>query len=157
MASITRVFMGIVLVGLPILASANSDHIQGNVTDHYTTTHQRVPVSQIKCTTTRVPVYANHTRPQTPNFGEIIVGAAIGSAVGNAISEKDGVGTLGGIVGAHSAMKNGTGRDQVIVGYENVEQCKPTTAYRTESTRSYSHSTLEFWLDGRMHRIRFQR
>jgi hypothetical protein len=154
-----RIHIGLLTVILtsPCVAGENSEYVDSHVIDHFSTTTQRVPVTQTECTVNRVPIYAQSRQPSSPNFGEIVVGAAIGSAVGNAISDKDGVGTLGGIVGAHTAMKNQASEQRVIVGYENVEDCKPVTSYRSESIQSYSHSIIEFQVDGRTHRLRFQR
>ena len=143
------------LLALTTSPSVSASTISATVQDHFRTTTRSVPVTTESCFVERVPVYAS-SHSNEPNLDQIIIGTAIGSAVGNAISNKDGVGTLGGIVGAHTALKNGSSR-QEIVGYREQEKCEPRTSYNNERIREYSHSTLEFWLDGQRHSVRFTR
>ena len=148
---ITKVLVSTFLVGsaLPVAA----DSISGSVTDHYDYVVKRYPVSTEQCRVERVPVYAN-SQPD-PSLGELVIGTAIGSAVGNVLSDRHGAGTLGGIIGANAALsKRG---EQSVIGYQENERCDPVTRYESERVSQYSHSTISFWHEGRRYDLKFKK
>jgi hypothetical protein len=133
-----------------------SEYIDGRIQDHYSQRVRQVPVVETVCRIEKVPVYASATpRSRESRFGDLMVGAAIGSAIGNAISDKPGVGTLGGIIGANSAHQSQP--EPEVIGYENKEVCKDTTAYSQQTTEEYSHSTVTFTLNNKRYTLRFNR
>lgn len=143
---------------LPIVVFVVTPHavaadITGVVTDHFDYVTQRLPTTTQECFIRQVPIYSEHSSDR--QFGDMVMGAVIGSAIGNAISDKDGVGTLGGVIGAHQASKNRSGEQ--IIGYRDETVCEPKTVNEQRHQRIYSHSTVEFWLDGRRYRIRFDK
>ena len=146
---------------LIILAVFNSnalaDQVVGEIEDKYVTKVRKTPVTTQECSLHRVPVYSEAKPNKDAAFGNMILGAAIGSAIGNEISDGKGVGTIGGIIGAKIASDNSQGSDREVVAYSEEERCKLVKRYEEERIEEYSHSYVTFELNGRRHRVRFTR
>ena len=153
-----------ILIGLVvalIVNSASGDNLTADVNDYYDYVTEAKPTQSRECYIEQVPIYSSRSqRSETDDsrLGSIILGTAVGSAIGNAISDKHGAGTIGGIIGANEALKRESSGDrQEITGYRQVETCKPVTIRESRQVRRYSHSVITFWLDGKRFEVPFQR
>ena len=136
--------------------NATADQVVAEIEDKYSTKVRNIPVTTEQCRTVNVPIYAG-TAAKKDQFGEMVLGAAIGSVIGNEISDDKGVGTIGGIIGAKIASDNAQSNDQEIVAYSEEERCETIRSYEKEYVENYSHSYITFELDGRRYRARFIR
>lgn len=150
-----------VMFALLLVNDAVADNVSASVQDQYKYVTETRPVESTECHIEQVPVYAS--RPSDSDtgggqLGKVIIGTVIGSAIGNAISDKHGAGTVGGIIGANEALKESHSRDsREIVGYREIESCKPVRTRESRLVQKYSHSVITFWLDGRRYEVPFQR
>jgi len=142
-----------VLSSTPVLAET----VNAKVEDHYRTVVREIPSTERICETVEVPIYGN-VRGQA-STGDTVLGAIIGGAIGNQVgggSGKDAATVLGAIVGADIANKRG-GRQQVITGYRQQQQCYNETTYSRVEEEVYSHSTIQFKKDGQWVTLEFYR
>ena len=135
---------------------AVADRIVGKIEDKYVTKVRNIPVTTEQCELVRVPIYADSEKKED-QFGEMILGAAIGSVIGNKISDGDGVGTIGGIIGARIAADSSQANSREIIAYSDEERCEMVRSYEKEYVEDYSHSYITFELDGRRYRVKFTR
>jgi len=142
-----------VLSSTPVLAET----VNAKVEDHYRTVVREIPSTERICETVEVPIYGN-VRGQA-STGDTVLGAIIGGAIGNQVgggSGKDAATVLGAIVGADIANKRG-GRQQIITGYRQQQQCYNETNYSRVEEEVYSHSTIQFKKDGQWVTLEFYR
>ena len=139
-----------------VSASVSADQVVGEIEDKYVTKVRNIPVTTEQCKMVRLPIYAGSENKQD-QFGNMILGAAIGSVIGNEISDGKGVGTIGVIVGAKIAAENSQSSSREIVAYSEEERCETVRTYEKEYVENYSHSYITFELDGRRYRARFTR
>lgn len=135
---------GIILTAILFAQSAFAHHtsksvqtVRGIVTQSYelpaTTTTIQQPVKS--CEIVNVPIYG---KSGTASTGEVLGGAIIGGILGNQVgggSGKDAATILGAIIGADVANKKG-GKNDTIVGYKQVENCK--TVYQEQVIKNPS-------------------
>lgn len=140
-----------------VSSNALADRVVGQVEDKYVTKIRKTPLTTQECSLHRVPVYGEVKPNKDAAFGNMILGAAIGSAIGNEISDGKGVGTIGGILGAKIASDNSQMSDREVVAYSEEERCELVKRFEEERIEVYSHSYLTFELNGRQHRVRFTR
>ena len=140
-----------------VCSNVRADQVIGEIEDKYVTKVRTTPVTTQECSLYRVPVYGAAKPNQDQAFGNMILGAAIGSAIGNEISDGKGVGTIGGIIGAKIASDNSHGNDSEVVAYSEQERCELVKRFKEERIEEYSHSYVTFELNGRRHRVRFTR
>ena len=136
---------------LPIAAQAQTHQINATVTDTWVTTQKRIPIRTQVCEQIQVPVY----QESKPDGGAVILGAIIGNAIGRAAGVSGGqtAGTvIGGIAGAEISKNN-----QKIDRFETRHQCKFETTYQDQTTEEYGYSTVEFYHNGRLQRLRFKK
>ena len=142
-----------VLSSTPVLAET----VNAKVEDHYRTVVREIPSTERVCETVEVPIYGS-VRGQA-STGDTVLGAIIGGAIGNQVgggSGKDAATVLGAIVGADIANKRG-GRQQVITGYRQQQQCYNETTYSRVEEEVYSNSTIQFKKDGQWVTLEFYR
>jgi len=135
---------------------AIADQVVGKIEDRYETKVRNIPVTTEQCRLVRVPIYAG-SGDKRDKFGDMVLGAAIGSVIGNKISDGDGAGTIGGIIGARIATDNSQSSGREIIAYSDEERCELVRAYEKKYVENYSHSYITFELDGRRYRARFTR
>lgn len=95
-----------VIILAVVSSNALADRVVGQVEDKYVTKIRKTPLTTQECSLHRVPVYGEVKPNKDAAFGNMILGAAIGSAIGNEISDGKGVGTIGGMLGAKIASDN---------------------------------------------------
>lgn len=142
-----------VLSSTPVLAET----VNAKVEDHYRTVVREIPSTERVCETVEVPIYGS-VQGQA-STGDTVLGAIIGGAIGNQVGGgrgKDAATVLGAIVGADIANKRG-GRQQVITGYRQQQQCYNETTYSRVEEEVYSHSTIQFKKDGQWVTLEFYR
>ena len=128
---------------LSSLAFAQRIVVTGTVTQvvpNYQTVEQRIPREE--CRLVEVPV--TKKLQGSDDVLSFIVGAAIGSAVGNQVSGDKGAGTVGAIVGgalANEHQKKHKSTEE-IVGYRQINQC--STVYASKSTTIVKDYTVTY-------------
>lgn len=146
-----------IAVGASFLSGvAFGSSVNGNVTDVYRDVIRSEPHTVTVCEDVRVPV--TKKEKGSDDLVSFIVGAAIGSAVGNQVNSNNGSGTIGAIVGGALANEHQKkqGSEQVI-GYRTEQVCQQQTQYTKVSQQVYSHSTITFTDDGKTYTVRFTR
>ena len=113
------------------------------VKDHDKAVIKRVPYHVEVCSERKV---------SGDKTGDAVMGAIIGGLIGNNITKDlpDG-GTAGAIIGGLLGHQNSTAND----GTKLV--CNKTTRYKESMETIYSHSTIEFWHEGKQYSLRFQK
>jgi|TARA_B110000977_G_scaffold169476_1_gene219474 uncharacterized protein YcfJ len=137
---------------------AFAERVNGDTEDIYQTIEKQIPSTQNVCQTVDVPIYGNVGGKES-STADVLAGAIFGGLLGNAVGGgkgKDATTLLGAIAGADIANKKGKGK-QGIVGYKQQQQCQQNTTYAVQRSEVYSHSYVTFYLDGRKHRVRFNR
>jgi len=141
-----------------IALSSEAASVKGKVTDHYTTTYDRVKTTQRRCWNEQVPVYG-YREQQGDAAGGALLGMIIGGAVGKGLTGKgDGAAAgaiVGGIIGADQGAK--TRQKKVVIGYEEQKKCADEVIWVDQPQQVYSHSSVTFWLDGSKITLRFNR
>ena len=117
--------------------------VSGDVTDSYKQVIDRTPYSVEVCTDVNV---------SGDKTGDMLRGAIIGGIIGNNVTKNipDG-GKAGAIIGGlfgHSTS-NATGGVQ--------RRCTVETRYNEEYREVYSHSNIQFTLNGKTYRVRFNK
>ena len=84
--------------------------------------------------------------------GDALMGAIIGGIIGNNVTKNlpDG-GTAGAIIGGMLGHQNSDAKG----GTQRV--CREETRYTESQERVYSHSTISFLYNGKIHKVRFQK
>jgi len=119
-----------------IAASNASAQAQNNIQDHYKEVIVQKPYTVEVCT-------QGNGKSKISNFLE---GAIIGGIIGNNIPGESGGGALGAIVGgALNAESN------------DSPQCRTETRYEEERKTIYSHSTINFYHDGKSYTLKFNK
>jgi uncharacterized protein YcfJ len=113
-----------------------------DITDHYKDVIMKKPYQVEVCTDRAV---------SGDRSGDMIKGAILGGILGNNIKgEKDG-GLAGAVIGGMLGHSNSTATGGTR------RSCSVETRYEEERQRVYSHSTIVFTYQGRMHSVRFQK
>ena len=112
------------------------------ITDHTKTVINQTPYNVEVCKD--VSVSGDKT-------GDTLKGAIIGGLIGNNIKGEENGGAIGAVIGgmlghANSDSTGGTRR-----------QCTVETRYKEERTLIYSHSTIEFYYDGKKYTLSFKK
>ena len=113
------------------VAFSNQVMVTGTVTqviENYRTLEINHPRQE--CRTVEVPVVKQ--KQAGDNIGTFVLGAIIGSAIGNAATDGNGAGTAGAILGGTIANEHQKKHNtqQEVVGYRQVQQCN--TVYDKE-------------------------
>ena len=116
--------------------------IASDVRDVFKTQTVQIPHTQRVCN----DVYNGGDRT-----GDTLKGAIIGGIIGNNIKgERDG-GAIGAIIGGMLGHQNSDAKG----GTRRV--CREETRYTESQERVYSHSTISFLYNGKIHKVRFQK
>ena len=110
-----------------------------NVIPNYKTISTQHPRQE--CRIVEVPVTSQ--RDNGDNLGAFVIGAIVGSAIGNAATEGNGAGTAGAILGgaiANEHQKKHNSRE--VVEYRRVNQC--STVYDTEERVVVGSYTVQY-------------
>jgi len=143
-----------VMLCLPGLASANQTTVKTvigyvNSVEVLTSTYiRKTPVEERVCEVEEVPIYAG--QEENDGLGGLIIGGLIGSAVGNAASDKHGVGTIGAVTGAligHDQAKKNAKKGK-IVGYKQQDVCNIRQVVREERIEEITGYRLSVNVDG---------
>jgi outer membrane lipoprotein SlyB len=153
-----NILIGTVITSVLLASSASAQNVNGNTEDVYKTIETQTPRTQNVCQTVDVPIYGTVGGKES-STADVLAGAIFGGLLGNAVGGgkgKDATTLLGAIAGADIANKKGKGK-QGIVGYNKQQQCQQNTTYTVQTSEVYSHSYVTFYLDGKKHRVRFNR
>ena len=137
----------LIIMGLIIVTSCNvfPAIAQSNVKiqDHYKNVIMQLPK--------RVEVCYDKT-VSGDKTGDALMGAIIGGIIGNNVTKDlpDG-GTAGAIIGGMLGHQNSDAKG----GTRRV--CREETRYTESQERVYSHSTISFLYNGKIHKVRFQK
>lgn len=149
------VFVTALVAALP---AYSSEVVSAKVYDRYAVVSAKVPYNTTECSTVDVPVYAESSTPGNAAEGAL-VGMIIGGILGKGITGNDDAAAagavMGGLIGADKGAKPKT--SQRIIGYTTEQRCQEVTRTRTEDQRVYTHSFIEFELDGKIYSVTFQR
>ena len=162
---IIAVTVGLILVAVIGRAdSLNTPNIPkgfntGKIIDHYESISDLVEIKNsihlnIKCSTELVPIIVPGRSSYTPTTGERLGGAVIGGVLGKLLTNDD-KGAIGGAIIGGLATQNR--RQPDTVQYREISSCKDVPQYKVVTTESYSHSTINFTLDGVSYSARFMK
>lgn len=152
-----RVGLGLVgLLSFGMSISVIAGEVVAQIEDKFVNKVRKIPVTTEQCRVHEVPIYSN-AATQRDEFGDILIGAAIGSVIGNELSDQHGAGALGGVIGGKIAHDKAQTPSRQVVGYRSEERCELVRVFEREYVEEYSHSYITFQVDGRRHRIRFTR
>jgi len=128
------------LISLSSVASADNK-VTGTITKSYKEVITQNPYTVEVCK--QVAVSGDKT-------GDTLKGAIIGGVIGNNVTKNvDNGGAIGAIIGGliGNSKSNATGGTKTV--------CQVETRYNETTKTVYSHSTIEFRVDGYIHRLRF--
>ena len=133
----------LITIGVCLCAVSSAYAQEPIVQDHTKTIIKRVPFNYEVCSEVDVP--ADKTK-------DTILGAIIGGAIGQNITKDlpDGAtagAIIGGMLGHQNSDANGVTR----------RVCREETRYTESQERVYSHSTISFLYNGKIHKVRFQK
>lgn len=120
---------------------ASASEVAGKITKHYKEVITQNPYTVEVCR--KVAVSGDKT-------GDTLKGAIIGGIIGNNVTKNvDNGGAVGAIIGGliGNQNSNATGGTKTV--------CEVETRYNETTETVYSHSTIEFRVDGYIHRLRF--
>ena len=140
------------LVAISTTAFAETKNV--SIRDVYKTEYVKVPEIKKICSIDKVPIY--ETYEKKGSAAEAITGGVIGGAIGNQFGSgtgKDVMTILGVIVGANAADK----KETRIVGYRNERSCEEDVFYFEKEVKSYSHSIMTFYENGKRYEVEFQK
>jgi len=125
-----------------VATSANAESVTGTVQEHYKWVVNQTPYRVEVCRD--VSVSGDKT-------GDTLKGAIIGGIIGNNVGDIKNGGAagalIGGILGHNSSKASGSTK----------RVCTVETRYEESREEVYSHSTIQFFLNGREHRLRFKK
>ena len=128
---------------IAISSIAHAETTSGTITDSYKQVITQQPYTVEVCK--KVAVSGDKTK-------DTIIGAIIGGAIGNNVTKNvDNGGAIGAIIGGMVGNNNSTAQG----GTKTV--CQTETRYNETSKKVYSHSTIEFRINGYIHRLRFSK
>ncbi|MDB4251550.1 hypothetical protein N9831_02465 [Amylibacter sp.] len=119
-----------------------------NIIDYYTSEILYEEIPYIKCELKKIPIYGKKNHGND-DIGSFIGGAVIGGIIGKVVTEDDGAAALGAILGgalANESQKNEP--VEKIIAYEKKEICTEEIKIVQTEKEVYSHSSIEFNLDG---------
>jgi uncharacterized protein YcfJ len=146
--------MTCVMLCLPGIALADQTNVKTVVgyvdsVEVLTSTYiRKTPAEEKVCEVEEVPIYAG--QQESDGIGGLIIGGLIGSAVGNAASDKDGAGTFGAVTGAligHDQAKKNSKKGK-IVGYKQQDICTVRKVVREERIEEITGYRLKINVDG---------
>jgi uncharacterized protein YcfJ len=160
---IIAVTVGLILVA--VIGRADSiipqdkprGYTTGTIIDHYERISDIVEIKDsihlnIKCTTELVPIIVPGRRARTATPGEMLGGAVIGGVLGKLLTNKD-KGAIGGAIIGGLATQNR--RQSDTIQYKEISSCRDVPRYKIVTKDDYSHSTINFTLDGISYNARF--
>lgn len=125
-----------------LVTPANAKINNSTVTDHYKTILEQSPYNVQMC-------YQRELQRGDPTKGAII-GGIIGGTIGHEMKGKNS-GKVGAIIGTLIGIEH-----QKNIGKGSIEtNCQIETRYNQISKNVYSHSVLEFELEGRRYSLSF--
>ena len=124
-------------------AVAESKLARIEVTEHFKQVYHKTPHNVEVCYDQKV---------SGDKTGDALMGAIIGGIIGNNVTKNlpDG-GTAGAIIGGMLGHQNSDAKG----GTRRV--CREETRYTESQERVYSHSTISFLYNGKIHKVRFQK
>ena len=131
--------------------------IAGKIVDHYERISDIVEVTDdihlnIKCDTRIVPMIIPGRQARRSTVGETLAGAAIGGVVGKLLTNDD-KGAIGGAIIGGLATQDSQRSDTIV--YREVSECRDAPKYKLVTKDEYSHSTINFTLDGISYEAKF--
>ena len=143
-------YANVVKAGTIITPDIPKGYITGKITDHYKRISDLVEIKNsnhlnIKCTSKIVPIIVPGRRARTATTGEMLGGAVIGGVLGKLLTNDD-KGAIGGAIMGGLATQSS--RQSDTIEYRKVDSCKDVPRYKVVTKDEYSHSTINFSLDG---------
>ena len=112
--------------------------VEGTIKNHFRTQIVRVPHTVQIC-----------EQQQGADAGDVLGGMIIGGVFGKALSGNDQGAGVGAVIGGMIAAEENQGSTNTV--------CRNQTTYTEETRETYTHSTMEFWLDGKKFIVNFNR
>ena len=137
--------------------AAASDKVNRvKIYDHTQTQVIEAPVTSTVCKNVKVPIYEQVQRQGNAAEGAL-AGMIIGGILGKGVTGKDDGAAAGAVIGGLIGADKGSQpkSENVIVGYEYVEQCQDKTTYRRTEKEVYSHSTIRFYIGNKRYVLKF--
>ena len=143
-------YANIVKAGTMITPDIPKGYITGKITDHYERISDLVEIKNsihlnIRCTSKIVPIIVPGRRAHTATPGEMLGGAVIGGVLGKLLTNDD-KGAIGGAIMGGLATQSS--RQSDTIEYRKIDTCKDVPRYKIVTKDEYSHSTINFSLDG---------
>ena len=128
---------------LAVLLLASNSAAAETTQDHYKDVYHKTPHTVEVCYDQQV---------SGDKTGDTLKGAILGGIIGNNVTKDlpDG-GTAGAIIGGMLGHQNSDAKG----GTRRV--CREETRYTESQERVYSHSTISFLYNGKIHKVRFQK
>lgn len=127
-----------VLATTPAFAHHTGTPVDGKIKNHFRTETVRIPQTQQVC-----------EQQQGADAGDILGGAIIGGVFGKALTGDDQGAGVGAVIGGMIAAEENQGSTSTV--------CRNITTYTEERRDTYTHSTIEFWLEGKKYILNFNR
>ena len=146
-----------ILLTTALIISANAafaDEYKTKVYDVFKNERIQTPRTVTGCHIVDVPIYGERTHNGTA--AEAITGGVIGGAIGNQFGKGSGndvMTILGVILGANAADR----KETYVEGYHKEERCSEDVVYEESIVKTYRHSVVEFYREGKKHELRFQK
>jgi hypothetical protein len=137
--------IGVVLAA-SMQAMAGAVWQEAIITDHYTNSVYLEPYTVEVCSNEQIVVGS-----QADIVNGAIWGAIFGAVIGDAIDEEDGRvpgAVIGALIGSDSQQGQGTTVTTAMV-------CKQETRNKRTVRKTYSHSTVGFWIGAENYEIKF--
>ncbi len=141
-----KLIISVILIMFGTQAMAVTQKRVAVVTDHYTETVYLEPYTVEVCSNEQIVVGS-----QADVVNGAIWGAIFGAVVGDAIDDEDGRvpgAVIGALIGSDSQQGQGTTITTAMV-------CKQETRNKRTVRKTYSHSTIGFWVGAEFYEVKF--
>jgi len=143
-----KLIISVILIMFGTQAIAGTSWLEGEavVTDHYNEKVYLEPYTVEVCSNEQIVVGS-----QADVVNGAIWGAIFGAVIGDAIDDEDGRvpgAVIGALIGSDSQQGQGTTITTAMV-------CKQETRNKRTVRKTYSHSTIGFWVGAEFYEVKF--
>jgi len=130
--------------------------VNATVEDHYKNYRVSTPHTERVCRDVEVPVYGQSDSTTDGTILGAIAGGILGNQVGKG-NGKTAATALGAVIGSQVGRNLDAQDSNNVVGYRREERCENKTTHSYSHESRYSHSTIEFWDNGRKYTLRYEK